>query len=140
MSHETIHVVAAIIQNNAKEYLITQRMPGARYGGFWEFPGGTLEVGETPEETLIRELKEELSINVQVDKYFWHETFETDTKIIDIQFINCRLTPKNQTIETIEVADYRWVSAGDLNQYKFPEADKALIQHLTTKQTLVNKI
>ena len=137
MYRDTIYVVAAIIQNDANEYLITQRMPGARYGGFWEFPGGTLEVGETPEEALTRELKEELNISVELNGLFWHETFEGDTKIIDIQFINCNLKPANQTIEKIEVNDYHWVSSGDLNQYKFPEADEKLIQHLTANQTLV---
>ena len=137
MHLDTIYVVAAIIQNDAKEYLITQRMPGARYGGFWEFPGGTLEVGETPEEALTRELKEELNISVKLKGLFWHETLEGDTKIIDIQFINCDLKPTIQTIEKIEVADYHLVSAGDLNQYKFPEADEKLIQHLTANQTLV---
>ena len=48
MPPETIYVVAAIIKNNKNEYLITQRMPNARYGGYWEFPGGTVEKGEAP--------------------------------------------------------------------------------------------
>lgn len=131
MSHETIRVVAAIIQNESNEFLITQRMPQARYGGFWEFPGGTVEDGESPEEALIRELKEELNITVEVNGFFWQEISNSDTKIIDIQFINCNLVPENQTIEKIDVFDYRWVKAENLNQYKFPEADEALIQHLS---------
>jgi len=137
MPFETIYVVAAIIRNDADEFLITQRLPGARYGGLWEFPGGTMEDGESPKEALIRELKEELNIEVEVNDLFWHESFKSTTKIIDIQFINCILIPKNQTIKKIEVADYRWVRAEELNQYKFPEADKAFIRHLTSRQTIV---
>lgn len=131
MSSETIYVVAAIIRNKDNKYLITQRLPDAKYGGYWEFPGGTVEDGEIPEKALVRELKEELNINIVVNDLFWHASFKGKTKILDIHFINCVLTPENQIIEKIEVADYRWVHANDLNQYKFPEADEALIRHLT---------
>ncbi len=133
MPFKTIHVVAAIIINDKNQYLITQRLPNARYGGYWEFPGGTVENGELSTDALKRELKEELNIEVEVKDLFRHESFKGSTKIIDIQFINCILVPENQIIEKIEVADYRWVSAEDLVQYKFPEADEALIHFLTEK-------
>lgn len=130
MLQETIYVVAAIIKNSGGKYLITQRLPHARYGGYWEFPGGTVEEGEVPKAALIRELKEELNVVVKVNDIYWHESFKDKTKIIDIQFINCDLTPENQQIQKIEVADYRWIGAKELNQFNFPEADEAFIQHL----------
>lgn len=133
MSSEIIYVVAAIIRNKDNKYLITQRLPDAKYGGYWEFPGGTVEDGEIAEKALVRELKEELNVNIVVNDLFWHESYKGKTKIIDIHFINCILRPENQTIEKIEVADYRWVHADELTQYKFPEADEALIRHLTNK-------
>jgi 8-oxo-dGTP diphosphatase len=128
----TIYVVAAIIKNGKEKYLITQRMPNARYGGYWEFPGGTVEDGETPNQALSRELKEELNIDVKVNELCWHESYNGKTKVIDIKFINCDIVPENQEIQKIEVADYRWVTANELNKYKFPEADEAFIQHLTS--------
>ncbi|HEM48667.1 MAG TPA: 8-oxo-dGTP diphosphatase MutT [Caldithrix sp.] len=131
MPFDTIYVVAAVIKNDKGEFLITQRMPNARYGGYWEFPGGTVEAGETPKQALIRELKEELNVEIKVSDIYWHELFKTAQKIIDIQFINCTLTPENQTIEKVEVADYRWVNVNELNQYQFPEADESFISHLT---------
>ena len=66
MCSETIYVVAAIIRNKDNKYLITQRLPDAKYAGYWEFPGGTIEDGETPEKALVRELKEELNIDIVV--------------------------------------------------------------------------
>jgi 8-oxo-dGTP diphosphatase len=133
MPLETIYVVAAIIKNSKNEYLITQRMPNARYGGYWEFPGGTVEKGEAPEQALARELKEELNIDVKVHELYWHESFKDQKKIIDIQFLNCEIVPVDQTIQKIEVADYRWVCRKDLNNYQFPEADEKFVQHLISK-------
>ena len=133
MPPQIIYVVAAIIKNSKEEYLITQRMPNARYGGYWEFPGGTVEDGELPKDALIRELKEELNVVVKVNDIYWHESFKDKAKIIDIQFMNCDLIPVNQQIEKIEVSDYRWVKANELNQYTFPEADETFICHLTSK-------
>ena len=132
MPLDTIYVVAAIIKNEENAFLITQRLPEARYGGYWEFPGGT--VGESAEEALIRELKEELNISVSTNELYWHESFESDTKIIDIKFITCTLVPEKQAIEKLEVSDYLWVQAENLVEFKFPEADESLIRHLTAKK------
>jgi len=134
MYETTIYVVAAIIKNNHDEYLITQRLPQSNYGGLWEFPGGTIEPGESPENALARELKEELNIDIETGRTFWQDIYKTGTKIIDIRFIDCRIVPEDQPIEKIEVADYRWVKAEKLKQYKFPEADEAFIKHLAQKQ------
>ena len=62
---KTIHVVAAIIRSGDKIYA-TQRGYGEFEGG-WEFPGGKIEPGETPQEALIREIKEELTVDIEVD-------------------------------------------------------------------------
>jgi 8-oxo-dGTP diphosphatase len=134
MYETTIYVAAALIRNKNGQYLITRRMPHSNYGGYWEFPGGTIEPGESPEEALVREIKEELNINIETGTVFWHETHKTGSKIIDIRFINCRIEPVHQVIEKIEVTDYKWVGLDELNQFKFPEADEALIRHLTCEQ------
>lgn len=133
MPRKKIRVVAAIIKNKSKQYLITQRPTDAHLGGYWEFPGGTVEPNESTHEAMGRELKEELDIEVDIDDLFWRETFEYDTKIVDISFINCRLNPENQIIKKLGVADFRWIVADGLKDYRFPEADKQLIIKLSEK-------
>lgn len=65
-----INVVAAVIKNDNGKILITQRNLKKSQGGWWEFPGGKIEQGETREEAIIREIKEELTIDIKVDSYF----------------------------------------------------------------------
>mgnify|MGYP004616124937 CR=1 FL=1 len=64
-----INVVAAIIKNGEGKILITQRNLKKSQGGLWEFPGGKIEKGETREEAIIREIKEELTIEINVESY-----------------------------------------------------------------------
>jgi 8-oxo-dGTP diphosphatase len=63
-----LHVAIGVIRNSAKQCLMTTRISG-RYKGFWEFPGGKIESGETPKQALIRELKEEIGVTVQEAEY-----------------------------------------------------------------------
>jgi len=130
MPKKKIRVVAAIIQNTSNQYLITQRLTNAHLGGYWEFPGGTVEPGENPSEALSRELKEELDIRVNINDLFWRETFEYDTKIVDISFFNCHLKSANQVIKKLGVADFRWIPVDEFEEFKFPEADQQLINKM----------
>ncbi len=125
-----IHVVAAIIFNKKNELLITQRKPGSHYGGYWEFPGGRVEKDESDSEALIREIREELEVNISVKKLFWRDIFEYETKSIDIRFFFCGFLPLEQTINKTQIADYFWAKNGDLSNYKFPPADRAALHQL----------
>lgn len=69
-----INVTAAIIKNTQGEVLIARRKLGKALAGYWEFPGGKIEEGETPEESLARELKEEMNLNVQVGDFIGENT------------------------------------------------------------------
>lgn len=130
MSKPSIRVVAAIIQNEQNQFLITQRLAHSHFGGYWEFPGGTIEKSETPQQALIREIKEELDVFIKVKEVFWQEVFEYDTKIVDIAFYHCCIEPRHQLILKRGIANYRWVSARQLGNYTFPQADKRLIEKL----------
>ena len=81
---KTIRVVAAIIEIDGK-YLACRRAPHKASGGLWEFPGGKVEVGETAEEALVREILEELRIEIAVHSLFDISTTETEQGFIQLE-------------------------------------------------------
>lgn len=131
-SKPTIRVTAAVIYNSQNNILITMRPPGSQWGGYWEFPGGRIEDGETAQQALQREIKEELALAIVVEQRLYKKMFEYEDKYVDIVFYRCRPTVEAQTPQTLEVADWRWVQASELPAYKFPPADLAFIQFLLT--------
>jgi 8-oxo-dGTP diphosphatase len=122
-----IDVTAAILQNNIGDILIAKRKKGKALEGFWEFPGGKVEVNETPKECLIRELKEEMSINVLVEEYVGESIYEYEGK-------NCirLLAFKGRIISgEINLKDhdqYKWVSIKELKEVKLAPADIPIIE------------
>jgi 8-oxo-dGTP diphosphatase len=83
-----IHVAAGVMMRNG-EFLICQRRVGDAYGLKWEFPGGKLHHGETPETALVRELGEELGIDAGVGRQLWTETYTyADDKTFRITFLS----------------------------------------------------
>src|ERR1017187_7910806 len=85
-----IEVSAALIFRSGK-VLITQRHANAHLGGLWEFPGGKREAGETFEECLAREIREELGVEISVGKLFEEITHAYDEKAVRLKFFVCRL-------------------------------------------------
>jgi mutator protein MutT len=108
--------------------LITRRRAGAHLGGLWEFPGGKAEAGESLEEALIREIREELaldiSVGVRIDRVDW----EYPDKHVSIVFFSCTASGEPRPIEGQEMM---WVAASDLGSYEFPPADAELIARLS---------
>ncbi len=82
-------VIAAVVWHEGK-ILLGQRPPEDTWGGYWEFPGGTLEVGESHEECLHRELHEELEMTVTILNSLGHVHFPTDKGFLEIHFYQCR--------------------------------------------------
>ncbi len=125
-----IPVVAAVIQNERGEILITRRPLRSHLGGLWEFPGGKIDNGETPEQALQRELKEEIDVQTVVGPLLWEETFHYPEKSIHIRFFKCRFKNTIQKIRPLQVADFKWVPGEKLKDFTFPPADEAFIQFL----------
>lgn len=123
-----IDVVAAIITNNEGKILITQRNFKKSQGGLWEFPGGKIEKGETREEAIIREIKEELTIEINVESYFSEKIFEYPEKSINLIAFNCRI--KSGNIYLTEHEEARWVEKKDLNKFEFASADTFIVKKL----------
>jgi len=134
MAKKSYTVVAALLFDKQGNVLITRRLPGSHLGGLWEFPGGTVEKGETRQQALIREIKEEIDLNISVAELYWHERFEYDIKMVDISFYICRMQPTKQKIRLLQAADFRWLDPEELDRRQFPPADAALIEKLLKKK------
>ena len=84
-----INVVAAVIKDENGKILITQRNLQKDQGGLWEFPGGKIEPNETREDAIIREIKEELDIDIKVDNYLEEKVFNYPEKDINLIALKC---------------------------------------------------
>jgi 8-oxo-dGTP diphosphatase len=122
-----IRVVGAMIEREGK-YLITQRPPTATLPLLWEFPGGRVEPGETDEEALARELREEMAIEVAVGERVIH--VEHAYANYDIDFCVYRCVHEAGPIQHLRVHAHRWVRPHELDDYEFPAADEKTIAKL----------
>lgn len=123
----TIRVVAAEIERDGR-YLITQRRPEATLPLLWEFPGGKVEPGETHEQALARELREEMDVVVEVGDEVLAVVREYDRYVIDFHVYSVFL--KSEDIKPIQVHAYRWVTVAELADYEFPAADQESVEQL----------
>ena len=126
----TILVAAAALVDHDNRVLLAQRPAGKSMAGLWEFPGGKVEVGETPEQALVRELREELGIEVCLTCLapFTFASHAYDTFHLLMPLYLCRswegdLTPR-------EGQSIAWVRAARLRDYPMPPADAPLIPFL----------
>ena len=123
-----IAVVAAIIENRDGQLLIAERPPNKNWAGYWEFPGGKIETGESHETALIRELREELGLDL-ADVPFHHYYHGMSGAEISIDFYHCRPTSDLQP-QSLEGQRWRWVARADLGSYRFPEPNTIVLQKL----------
>ena len=122
-----IDVAAALVFRDRK-LLITQRHADAHLGGLWEFPGGKREPKETFEACLIRELREELDIEVEVGELVEGLTHAYPEKTVHLKFFRCRW--KQHEPQPLGCPAFKWVSAAELKDYAFPAADARLLDKL----------
>src|SRR5579862_76476 len=122
---KVIEVSAGLVFLNGK-LLITRRHAGAHLGGLWEFPGGKREADETFEQCLVRELREELGIEVDVGELVESLTHAYPEKTVVLKFYRCRWTQNEP--RAIDCLDFKWITARELGNYEFPAADARLLQ------------
>lgn len=120
-------VTAAIIHHEGK-YLITRRKATAPYPLLWEFPGGKLEKNEDPRDCVVRELKEELDIEIEVQGLHDAIYHRYPEKPVLVLAYCCRWI--GGIITDLDVSEHRWVLPNELALYDFLPADIPLIEQL----------
>ena len=130
MKRKTVLVAACALIDSDGRVLLAQRPAGKPMEGLWEFPGGKVEADERPEETLIRELKEELNVTVS-EPCLAPLTFAShiypDFHLLMPLYV-CRRW--EGTVQPLEGQAVAWVKPNRLREYKMPPADEPLVAHL----------
>ncbi|MEO1133199.1 MAG: 8-oxo-dGTP diphosphatase MutT, partial [Cyanobacteria bacterium J06639_1] len=130
--HKNI-AVAVVFRGDLRaggELLIDQRLESSMLGGLWEFPGGKIEPNETPAECAVREVREEIGIEVElveplgtIDHAYTHFS-------ITLQAFMCRYL--SGEAQTLQCADVRWIAPTDIPKFAFPVANQKLFPLLDT--------
>ncbi len=122
-----IKVVAAIIHDGENRILATQRGYG-EWKGWWEFPGGKVESDETHEDALIREIKEELSANIRVERIL--NTVEYDYPTFHLSMCCYLCTLQSARLNLNEHIDARWVTESEIDCIRWLPADIEVVNEL----------
>ena len=127
-------VVAAVIRAEDDRVLLAQRPEGRHMGGLWEFPGGKIDDGEAPEAALVRELGEELGIEIVVQRPLTFAVHEEPGLRILLLFFEARIArgePHGHEGQAVE-----WVAVTELPSFPTPPADAELIRLLVERNPL----
>ena len=124
-----IEVVCAVIKNDKGEIFCCKRGPGRALEGYWEFPGGKVETNETNEETIVREIKEELKTVIKPIKYIGVSNYEYNELekpfSITMYAYECRLIKGE--LELTEHTEKKWVNIKELISLRFAPADLPIV-------------
>ncbi|HFI0943444.1 TPA: (deoxy)nucleoside triphosphate pyrophosphohydrolase [Streptococcus suis] len=120
MSKKIINVVAAVIEKDGKIFC-AQRPEGKSLGGYWEFPGGKLEQGETPEGALVREIKEEFDSEIEIISFLNEASYEYDFGIVTMKTYHSKLV--NGDLTLLEHQDSKWLPIEQLDDLKWAPVD-----------------
>lgn len=123
---KTIEVVAAIIKKD-KKIFVAERGYG-EWKGYYEMPGGKVEAGETGEEALIREIKEELDTDIRIDTYIDTIDYDYPTFHLTMHCFLCSIIKGRLTL--LEHEDAKWLSAKEIESVKWLPADIQLMEVL----------
>lgn len=123
-----IHVVAGALFDERGRVLIAQRPPGKHMAGGWEFPGGKREPGETPRQTLVRELREELDVEVHeaAPLIAYEHQYPERRLLLDLWVV----TRYSGEPKALDAPALQWAAIGDLERIGLLEADRPMIAAL----------
>lgn len=122
-----IEVVAALIWKG-NQFMICQRPAHKARGLLWEFVGGKVEPGETKEQALVRECREELAVTVQVGKVSMEVTHEYPDLTVHLTLFHASI--QEGAPQLLEHNDIRWITVEEIDQYSFCPADEVILERL----------
>ena len=123
-----IQVTAAIIMRDGKFLIAQRKMNDNIFGGLWEFPGGKVEDGETPEECMSRELKEELDIEVEVGEMIISNKHKYPQGIFELLAYKVKHISGKIILNVHD--EIKWVTCDEMSNFEFPPADIPIIEKL----------
>ena len=125
-----VDVVAALVWRGDR-FMICQRPAGKKRGLLWEFPGGKLEPGETREQALVRECREELDISVRPESVFTEVTHTYPDIAIRLTLFNTSITAGEPRL--LEHNDLRWITPREIPGYDFCPADEDILRLIRSR-------
>ena len=124
----TVIPCGVAIIRRGREFLIAQRRPEDTFGSFWEFPGGKKHLEETFEECVVRETKEELGVDVFIEKKFMEIKKDYNEKTIWLNFYLCSYISGEP--RPLDCQNVQWADVAELKSFNFPPANEAVIDNL----------
>ena len=124
-------ITAAVIEKDGK-ILVARRKPGLVAGGMWEFPGGKLEDGETPEKCLERELEEELGVRSRVGDFLCSVPFSGALMAFELLVFRTELL--SDSFRLTDHDEVRWQAPGDMDEALFSEPDRPVVRLLQARR------
>lgn len=129
-AYKTIKVAAAIIQRGDCVFAV-QRGYG-EFKGMWEFPGGKLEPGETPQQTLVREIREELNTEIEVGSFLTQVEQDYPSFHLSMRCYWARIC--RGSLELLEAMDARWLKQDELDSVNWLPADRIVCEAIRNEQ------
>ena len=127
-SPKIIRVTAAIIELDDKILIAKRKSEDDIFGGLWEFPGGKIEDGETPEECMARELMEELEIKVEVGTLITSNKHRYPNGIFELLAYRVQHICGNFVLNDHD--EIRWITIDEISNFEFPPANTPIINYL----------
>ena len=127
-SPKIIRVTAAIIESENKILIAQRKANDNLFGGLWEFPGGKIEDGETPEECMARELKEELEIEVEVGTLITSNKHVYPNGIFELLAYKVEHISGNFVLNDHD--EVKWITIDEISKFDFPPANTPIINYL----------
>ena len=123
-----IDVAAAVIENREGRILIARRKAEITLGGYWEFPGGKIESGETPAVCAARELREEMDIHIEAGEVIAETVYDYGNRVVHLVAVRAILLGGH--IKLHDHDDIRWVTPAEMGDYLFAPADETIVEML----------